>query len=244
MQGSAAGCRMRLFETRCRAKAQFGWHICHVLDTITSMSTALGHRPAGSVKPGTVIGRLPAESFLHVHELPGSPSATAAAVSRAAKDGILTRIRHGLYFKGRPTRYGPTRPTPEAVAREVLGNQGVGPAGFSAARALGVTTQIPARPEFAIAGPKPTGLQGVQVHQRSNMARRNLSYLEIALLEVLRDPKTLVEGSWSHLVDAVRPAVSSGKVNMTRLQKAAAHEGSLSARSSLHRLLADLAADQ
>ena len=161
--------------------------------------------------PSAVIGRTPAGSFIKVADLPGSPAAAAAAASRAAAAGTLRHIRHGLYFKGKPTRYGPTQPTAEAVAREVLGTKGVGPAGFSAAHALGVTTQIPALPEFAVAGPKPTGLKGVRVTQRSNMSRRDLTYTEIALLEVLRDPKTLVEGPWSRLVEAARSADFRGQ---------------------------------
>lgn len=207
-----------------------------------SMPNALVSRVKAPSGPAAAIERLPVDSFLRVHDLPGSPAAAAAAASRAAKDGVITHLRHGLYFKGKPTRYGPTRPTPEAIAREVLGPKGVGPAGFSAARAWGVTTQVPASPEFAIAGPKPTALPGVKVHQRSNMARRDLNYLEIALLEVLRDPKTLVEGSWSRLVEATRDAATNARsVNLSRLKKVGAVEGSLSVRRHLNRLLSDLA---
>ncbi len=203
--------------------------------TSTRASSVLGG-------PGAAIGRTPAGSFIKVTNLPGSPPAAAAAASRAAAAGTITHVRHGLYFKGKPTRYGPTRPTPEAVAREVLGTKGVGPAGLSAARALGVTTQLPACPEFAVAGPKPTGLKGVRVSQRNNMARRDLSFTEIALLEVLRDPKTLVEGPWARLVEAARSAISQGRVNVKRLAEASTHERPSAARSAATRLLSDLAA--
>ncbi|MGH8961577.1 MAG: hypothetical protein ACRDWT_10255 [Jatrophihabitantaceae bacterium] len=63
-------------------------------------------------------------------------------------------IRNGLYFKGAKTRYGMTRPSSEAIAIAVLGTVGVGPTGHTAARALGLTTPIPAEPSDAGTSPE------------------------------------------------------------------------------------------
>ncbi len=67
-----------------------------------------------------------------------------------------------------------------------------------------------------MAGPVPTGVPGVALRRRNNMARRDLSYHEVALLEVLRD--------WEHLSEkpmtALAEAVSSGTVNLAKVEQA------------------------
>ena len=65
-------------------------------------------------------------------------------------------------------------PPAEGVALEVLGCKGVGPTGVSAARALNLTTQLPAAPELTTWRPVPTAVHGLRVHKRSNVARREL----------------------------------------------------------------------
>ena len=85
------------------------------------------------------------------------------------------------------------------IAEEFLGTRGVGPSGLSAARALGVSTQIPAKPEFAVVVGRYEALKGMfRIHTRKNAARLDLTAQEIALLEVLRDPETLVEAVGRH----------------------------------------------
>jgi hypothetical protein len=108
--------------------------------------------------PGAVLRSLPTGSFVRVDDLPGTRSAARNAASRAARRGELVQLRRGLYFKGTPTRYGTATPDAELVALAVLGDQGVGPTGVSAARALGLTTQLPAVPHLVTCGPVPTGL--------------------------------------------------------------------------------------
>lgn len=83
--------------------------------------------------------------LVHVDRLPGSSTAARKAASRAAQDGLLLPVRRGLYYRWRRTRYGVVAPRPDKVARAVLGTRGIGPAGYSAARAWGVTTQVPPR---------------------------------------------------------------------------------------------------
>jgi len=63
--------------------------------------------------------------------------------------GKLVRVRPGLYYKGVHTALGLTEPHPLDVALQIAG-QGSGPAGFSAASALGLTTQVPSVIEVAV----------------------------------------------------------------------------------------------
>lgn len=228
---------VQLYPTHCDPlDARWGSILCQVFDTIFPMTIALG-------TAGKVLQAAPVGTFVHTKNLPGSSAAAASAVKRAHQRGELIRIRKGLYFKGTKTRYGMTRPPAEAVVVEVLGKTGVGPTGYSAARAFGLTTQVPATPAMAITGHRaPTGLP-VKVTTRSNTARAVLRPLEIAALELLRgDWETTVDGGWPALVSAVGESVASRKLRWNKLVTAAKREHSPAMRETLTRLQDDLRA--
>jgi hypothetical protein len=193
--------------------------------------------------PGKALSRVPRGSFVHVADLPGTPAAKSSAVSRARKAGELLPIRKGLYYKGVKTRYGMTKPSSEEIAVQVLGKTGVGPSGYAAARALGLTTQVPSHPSFAVAGPVPTSITGVRVSKRNNMSRRKLRYTEIALLELLRgDWEATVDGGWEALVSAYGSAVSSRSIRPQAITQAIPGEHSPAARRNFERLTTSTAA--
>jgi hypothetical protein len=194
----------------------------------------------GVETPGRYLEKLPAGSYVHVERLPGTPSAAKSAASRAAARGELVPLRRGLYYKGKRTRYGVATPSPEEVALEVLGREGVGPTGVSAARALNLTTQVPAVPELVTSGPVPTGIKGVRVHKRNNVARRHLNYVEIALLEVLRDWKFTTESSWDGVVAAVGAQVKARQVRPEMLLAAARGERKPEVKAAMRGLVGAL----
>lgn len=154
--------------------------------------------------------------------------AAETAFSRMASEGKVKRVHRGLYWKGGKSRFGPGRPAPEAIVRRVATGRALGPTGWSASSALGLTTQVPARPAFVVVGPPPTGLEGIELGSRSNLGRvrYGLSFLEIALLEVLRDYPRYVDLEWADLVEHVGLLVNQGRVRMDRVAKAAAGERS------------------
>ena len=117
-------------------------------------------------------------------------SAVATALSRLARDGELQRTGKGVYFRPRMTVIGPSLPSASgAVASSLVTS--VHPAGLSAANVLGLTTQNPARREYATpAGDPPTALQGSPVRTGRPAARATLQAEESALLELLRDRAT------------------------------------------------------
>lgn len=182
-------------------------------------ATTGGH----SSTPGEAIRRTKAGSFVHVARLPGTALAANSAASRAARDGFLVHCRHGLYYKGFSSQFGMTRPRPIDVAMEVLGTDGVGPAGFSAAHALGLTTQLAAIPELVTVHAPPV-VEGVRVRKRNNVRRVGLTFDEIALFEVLRDPETLVEGGWTSLIVRVATLIAAGRLRLRRLAMAVSKE--------------------
>jgi hypothetical protein len=190
--------------------------------------------------PSRALANVPRGRFVRVADLPGTLAAKSSAVCRAHKAGDLVAIRKGLYFKGVKTRYGMTTPTDEEIATEVLGTTGVGPTGYSAARALGLTTQVPSEPALTIAGPTPTSLPGVKISRRNNMRRRDLNYTEIAVLELLRgDWETTIDGGWPALVTAYRTGIETGDIRPRALRAAIATERSPRARRNFDLLTAD-----
>ncbi|MGY1901240.1 DUF6088 family protein [Nocardia gipuzkoensis] len=183
----------------------------------------------------------PVGSFVRTNRLPGTSAAATSAVKRACQRGELVRIRRGLYFKGAKSRYGMARPSAEAIAVEVLGTTGAGPTGFSAARAFGLTTQVPAEPAMVVTGLVPSAVPGVKVSTRGNLRRLALTSLEIAALELLRgDWETTVDDGWSALAEAVGKAVDAGKLRWRELATAAEGERSPMLRENLRRLSEEL----
>jgi len=180
-----------------------------------STSTIIKRRVAHA-KPGT---------FLRVSDLSANAGARHAvehALSRlAATDAPIVRAHKGLYFRGHESRFGKTRPRPVDVALEVSRDRGAGPAGWTALRALGVTTQVPSVDEIALLGAPPTGIGGVRFHVRRNLARLDLTLHEIATLEAVRSWPTHVGSDWSELRTAIGGLVADGRIRPARLQKAA-----------------------
>jgi len=174
----------------------------------------------------------PVGTFFRSTDLPGSRAGVNTALSRLATAGEVVRVRNGLYWKGVKSRYGAGRPGLLDAAIAAAGHVGTGPSGWSAAQALGLSTQIPATPEVAVAGPVPS-FEGVRFHKRNNLARRDLGFWEIALLEVLRSYPGYAEVSLDELAMRVRSLVDEGKVRFSHLETAARSERSPALRRNL-----------
>ncbi len=191
--------------------------------------------------PAAVIRATPENAFIRVASLPGTPEAARKAASRAAREGDLVPVRKGLYYRGRRTRYGMTRPRIEEVVREVLGARGIGPAGYSAARAWGVTTQLPSVLEMSTLR-SVDALDGVKQILRRNLDRVDLNEKEVALLELLRAPDVYVETGWAALVAKVRESARAGEIREDALRAALPGEHNVAVRTNFERLTNDLAA--
>lgn len=176
-------------------------------------------RKVARAKPGT---------FLRVSDLAKdmhSRHAVEHSLSRlAASDSPLVRAHKGLYFRGFESRFGKTRPRPLAVAVEVARDRGAGPAGWTALRTLGVTTQVPSVDELAVVGGPPTGIDGVRFHVRRNPARLALTFDEIATLEAIRAWPTHGDPQGDALGTAIRGLVARGRIRPDRLMKASDRE--------------------
>jgi hypothetical protein len=150
----------------------------------------------------------------------GTGPAAGSALSRLAASGELLRVRRGLYWKGTPTRFGMTRPTPLQVALHIAG-PGSGPAGVAAAHLLGLTTQVPSTAEVAVPGRAPEPFDGVRFRSRPVGRRdRRLRPVEVAVLEVLGDPAA-VECGWGTVAARLTQLAERGAIRPDVLREQA-----------------------
>ena len=178
-----------------------------------SFATGVREQVATAV-PGTFFSR---------GDFDGTEPAVDTALSRLAAGQELVRVRKGLYWKGRPTRFGMTRPSPYQVAL-CIGGVGSGPASVAAAHALGLTTQVPAVVEVAVPGKTPDPYPGIRFRSRPYERReRELRPLEVAVLEVLREP-FVVEVSPKQVEARIRELIATGVVRSVRLVEEANDE--------------------
>jgi hypothetical protein len=95
----------------------------------------------------------------------GSRAAVDQALSRLVRKGMLRRLARGLYDypKTHPV-LGVVTPTPEAIAKALVGKHGIRlqPSGAYAANLLGLSTQVPAKIVFLTDGPSRTVRVGNQ----------------------------------------------------------------------------------
>jgi Family of unknown function (DUF6088) len=129
-----------------------------------------------------------------------SSAAVAQALSRLTREGIIQRISKGVYYRSRPTSFGPSRPSENAL-RELSTAQSkhkaVFPAGLAAANRLGLSTQNPARIVLATPATSVSRLglpKRTQIQTRRPAAWSMLEVDDAALLDVLR-----TRGAWSEL---------------------------------------------
>jgi len=116
-------------------------------------------------------------------------AAVAQALCRLTRTGTIQRLSKGVYYHGRDTTFGVSRPNPATMQRLVTCEKTVFPSGVAAANLLGLTTQAAKRSEVATSRLSlPRKLIGPEtiVHARRPEAWSRLSETEAALLDFLR----------------------------------------------------------
>lgn len=167
------------------------------------------------------------DRFWRPEDFAGSPDAVAKALSRLAHAGELRRIRRGLYWRGASTQLGMAPPPSDRLVNEVTSTPGTGPAGWSAALALGLSTQVPRREAIAVPSRAPRDPGAVRFVSRAASTKRRDERLrpgEVALLEVLRDWNTLVEVPTHAAVERIADLAGNGALRIDRLVRASATE--------------------
>jgi len=178
----------------------------------------------------------------------GERRAIDLALSRTAKSGDLVRVRRGIYWKGEKTRFGTTTPDTFSAGLGALRSfgitAGVGPTGWSASSAIGLSTQIPAMTHIAVPGRPPAAIRGVKYHARSSRWRSELLPLEVATLEVLRDFPFRIEAEWDDLVERLLELHEMGSIDLYKIASVAEKETHVAARERARKVAALAAEDE
>jgi predicted transcriptional regulator of viral defense system len=165
--------------------------------------------------------------FVNAADVAGSRNGVAIELHRMARRGDLVHVHRGLYWV--PDGRHP-RPSSERVALEV-GGPGSGPSGVSAARLLGLTSQLPSVHLMAVPRRVQGTVPGVRFRQRPASRRDlDLSAMEVAVVEVLRAGPTIVEGTTADIAEAVLRAAAEDRVRPAAVAAAVRQERDLGAR--------------
>lgn len=178
--------------------------------------------------------------FWKAEDFQGSHTAVLRELSRLAAEGKLRHIRKGLYWRGHTTALGMSGPSPTQLVHELVGSVGVGPAEWSAALALGLSTQHPRRNIIAVPKRPPVVHAPVDFKDRSARAGRTsseLNWWEVAVLEVLADWARVVEVPRDDAVKRLVLLMVSDKVRPKKLAQASKSEAPV-VREGLRGLMA------
>jgi hypothetical protein len=140
-----------------------------------------------------------------------SQQAVAQTLCRLAKDGLIQRVRKGLYYYPKHTALGPSQPSASALLSKVFkksNNAVVYSGGTASFQNLGITTQIPA--QYTIIGDMAS--RKIQIGKMTaRIQRRSLAHLggatqdDIWILDSIRNLK--------HVPDST-PARAVAKIMM------------------------------
>ncbi len=195
----------------------------------TRMTTMLDTPSTAAVVRARVMAAVPG-SFMRRKDFSGSDRAVESELSRLVLDGELFRVRRGIYYRGKPTRFGMTRP-PLLEAAIAVAGPGSGPAGVSAAHLLGLTTQVQGTVEIATPGKVPEPMPGVRFRLRPYGRRElQLTPAEVAVIEVLRDPGA-AEASENDIRVRLRELIETGMVRAALVADEIAEEHHVGARA-------------
>lgn len=166
--------------------------------------------------------------FFRSREFDGTRTAIEKALGRLVENGELLRIRNGLYWRGAKTPFGMAPPNPRVVVKEYADGYPIGPAGVSAANLLGLSTQVPRIPEYAVPTTVPPidRIRLVRRETRRSNGRwaARLTEVEVALLEVLDSWESVIEIPASEALERMSAILSDGYVRPERLVQASASE--------------------
>jgi hypothetical protein len=154
--------------------------------------------------------KLSGKSLLRAEDLKGAtPAAASKALARLAKQGVLTRVGKGLYFAPKDTLIGKSKPSETSIALKRLEGK-TRPTGASAANILGLSTQVPARPQIvALTSNPPKSTGAARIRFRRNASPQPLPALEGALLEFIRERGATAEMGPNESLGKLRELLTS-----------------------------------
>lgn len=168
------------------------------------------------------------ERVWRVEDFDGSPSAVNNELRRLVAQGELKRVRRGVYWRGKKSRFGMGRAPQGEALRKVIGNkEAIGATGWHASNLLGLSTQVPPVEMLAVTHRRPKGLDGVKVVSRAARTGRRdarLTSIEVTLLEALEGWDRYVEAKSAIAMDRFVELLDRDDVRVERLVQASPTE--------------------
>jgi hypothetical protein len=169
-----------------------------------------------------------AERLWRVEDFAGSPAAANSELRRLVARGELVRVRRGVYWRGRKSRFGMTRVSPALALRRLLGSrEAVGATGWYATKLLGLSTQVAPVETLAVTGRPPEGLHDVRVVSRAARSGRRDAHLndfEVTFLEALEGWERYVEADSQTALARFTELLADEEIRVARLVQASATE--------------------
>jgi len=159
-------------------------------------------------------------------DLPGL--AVAATLSRLARNRHIRRVRKGVYYVPRVTRFGTTSPDPSNVAGAVLTSRGIAwkPSGPAAYNRLGLTTQVSPATTFAVSRKARLVYAGSETRLKVRPAAtvRGSSADELAVLDALRDLRWIPDTTPERVLAKIGELFRTRRVSFERVVRFARKE--------------------
>ncbi len=161
------------------------------------------------------------ERLWRIEDFDGSPSAVNNELRRLVARGELVRLRRGVYWRGKKSRFGMIGAPAADTLQKLLGpREAVGVTGWQAAKLLGLSTQVSPVETFATTARAPAGLRSIRVASRlarSGRREAKLNGLEVTILEVLDGWDRYVEADGATALKRFRDVLAGENVRVSHL---------------------------
>ena len=167
------------------------------------------------------------DRFWAVEDFGDDGHPVVSELGRLVTKGELERVRRGLYWRGRKTRFGMAQADAVKLVGEVVGpREAVGAAGWYATNLLGLSTQVAPKAVVAVSR-RPPRVDRVRLVDRSNRTGRRdqqLNELEVTILEVLEGWDKYVEVPHDVALERLSELMDRSDIRIDRLVNASETE--------------------
>jgi hypothetical protein len=189
----------------------------HVLDRKGSVAQQVRHRVQRS-----------GERLWQVEDFEGSPSAVNNELRRLIARGELMRVRRGVYWRGKRSRFGMIGASQGEAVQKLFGAQeAIGATGWHATNLLGLSTQVSPVEALAVTHRRPEGLHNVKVSSRAARSGRReakLKGMEVTFLEALEGWDRYVEADGATALRRFVELLDREDIRVERLVRASPTE--------------------
>lgn len=162
------------------------------------------------------------------------PLAVAAALSRLSKgpESLLRRVRRGVYYFPKKTRFGESKPELNQVMSHLLHHRGIAyaPTGTAAYNGLGLTTQVSPKISYRVNRPVRSVDPGRRFFKLRSVTIspayevEGIASSELTALDALKDLDRIPDTTPAETIVRIMDLVRSGRLSLKRLARLARHE--------------------